>query len=126
MKKEDILGLRTVVYKVVDLTKAKDWYSKAFGTKPYFDEPFYVGFNIGGYELGLLPDDKPKEGKGEGVVSYWGVEDIDFVFKEMIGLGAEVHEKPTNVGGELMVASLIDPWGNIIGLIYNPAFKLSD
>lgn len=126
MKKEDILGLRTVVYKVADLDNAKKWYSKAFGTQAYFDEPFYVGFNIAGYELGLLPDDRPKVEKGEGVVAYWGVEDIDSVFKEMIDLGAEVHEKPTNVGGELMVASLIDPWGNIIGLIYNPAFKLGD
>uniref|UniRef100_UPI003562CF16 VOC family protein n=1 Tax=Ancylomarina sp. TaxID=1970196 RepID=UPI003562CF16 len=119
-------GLRTVVYKVDDLNRAKDWYSKAFGTQAYFDEPFYVGFNIGGYELGLLPSDKPKEEKGESVIPYWGVEDIDHVFQEMIDLGAEVYEKPSNVGGELMVASLIDPWGNIIGLIYNPAFKLGD
>ena len=126
MKKKDILGLRTVVYMVNDLNKAKEWYSKAFGTEPYFDEAFYVGFNIEGYELGLLPEEKAKEGKGEGAISYWGVEDIDSVFKEMISLGAETHEKPTNVGGELMVASLTDPWGDIIGLIYNPAFKLSD
>lgn len=126
MEKSDILGLRTVVYKVDDLLKGKDWYSRAFGTEPYFDEPFYVGFNIGGYELGLLPDDKTKEEKGEGVVSYWGVKDIDFVFQAMINLGAEVDEKPTNVGGKLMVASVKDPWGNIIGLIYNPEFKLDD
>jgi lactoylglutathione lyase len=126
MKKEDILGLRTVVYMVNDLNKAKDWYSKAFGNEPYFDEAFYVGFNIGGYELGLLPEEKAKEGKCEGAIAYWGVESIDSVFKEMISLGAEVHEKPTNVGGELMVASLVDPWGNIIGLIYNPVFKLGD
>ena len=125
MKKKDILGLRTVVYMVNDLNQAKVWYAKAFRTEPYFDEAFYVGFNIGGYELGLLPEEKAKEGKLEGAIAYWGVEDIDSVFKEMISLGAEVHEKPTNVGGELMVASLIDPWGNIIGLIYNPAFKLS-
>lgn len=126
MKKTDILGLRTVIYMVDDLKQAKEWYAKAFGTEPYFDEAFYVGFNIGGYELGLLPEEKSKEGKGEGAIAYWGVEDIDSVFKGMIDLGAEVHGKPTNVGGELMVASLIDPWGNMIGLIYNPDFKLSD
>ena len=125
MKKEAILGLRTVVYKVNDLDKAKDWYAKAFETKPYFDEVFYVGFNIGGYELGLLPEENGKIGIGEGAISYWGVENIDSVFNKMISLGAKTHEKPTNVGGELMVASLIDPWGNIIGLIYNPSFKLS-
>ncbi|MRT92937.1 VOC family protein [Ancylomarina sp. 16SWW S1-10-2] len=126
MKNENILGLRTVVYMVTDLNKAKDWYTKAFGTQPYFDEAFYVGFNIGGYELGLLPEEKAKEGKSEGAISYWGVEDINSVFNKMISLGAKTHEKPTNVGGELMVASLIDPWGNMIGLIYNPSFKLSN
>ena len=123
MKAKDFLGLRTVVYKVNNLNEAKVWYSKAFAVKAYFDESFYVGFNIGGYELGLLPDDQSKADKGEGVLAYWGVEDIDFVFNEMVNLGAEIHEKPTNVGGELMVASLIDPWGNIIGLIYNPLFR---
>jgi len=126
MKAKDFLGLRTVVYKVNNLNEAKAWYSKAFGTKPYFDESFYVGFNIGGYELGLLPEGDTRVEKGEGVIAYWGVEDIDSVFNEMIERGAKVHEKPTNVGGELMVASLIDPWGNIIGLIYNPLFTLSD
>ena len=49
-------GLRTVVYKVSDLEKAKTWYTAALGVKPYFDQPFYVGFNIGGFELGLDPD----------------------------------------------------------------------
>ena len=39
-------------------------------------------------------------------------------------LGATMHEKPNNVGGELMVASVKDPWNNVIGFIYNPAFKL--
>ena len=53
-----MLGLRTTIYKVSDLLKAKSWYAKAFETQPYFDEPFYVGFNIGGYELGLLPEEE--------------------------------------------------------------------
>ena len=124
MKKEEILGLRTVVYKVENLLKAKDWYSKVFETQPYFDEPFYVGFNIGGYELGLLTEDKDEATKGEGVIAYWGVNDINMVYTNMLESGAKEHEKPTNVGGELMVASVYDPWGNIIGLIYNPEFKL--
>ena len=49
------LGLRTVIYRVRDLAAAKAWYANAFGVQPYFDEPFYVGFDIGGYELGLHP-----------------------------------------------------------------------
>ena len=49
------LGLRTCIYPVPDLAAAKAWYARAFGVEPYFDEPFYVGFEIGGYELGLIP-----------------------------------------------------------------------
>ncbi len=115
-----MLGIRTVVYRVTDLEKAKEWYSRAFDVLPYFDEPFYVGFNIGGYELGLQPDESIK---GDGSVAYWGVEDIEKNYKHLLEIGAEVHEEPNNVGGELMVASVYDPWGNIIGIIYNPYFK---
>ncbi len=119
-----MLGLRTVVYKVKDLTKAKEWYAKAFKSQPYFDEPFYVGFNICGYELGLLPEELSPVQKSESEIAYWGVENIQQEFEHLVKLGAQVHEKPTNVGGELMVASVTDPWKNIIGIIYNPAFKL--
>lgn len=117
-----MLGLRTTIYKVPDLAKAKDWYTKAFDTTPYFDEPFYVGFNIGGYELGLLQEEG-KVTRGDNVMSYWGVEDIEKSYQEMIVNGASAHEAPENVGGPIMVASVKDPWGNIIGLIYNPTFK---
>lgn len=118
-----MLGLRTTIYLVSDLNKAKAWYTKAFKEKPYFDEPFYVGFNIKGYELGLLPEEGQIV-KGENVLSYWGVEDIREVYKYLISIGATKHEEPKNVGGELMVASVKDPWKNIIGIIYNPHFKL--
>ena len=67
-------GLRTVIYHVGDLQKAKKWYSTVLGIKPYFDEPFYVGFNVGGFELGLDPDMKGVS-KGNNVVAYWGVKD---------------------------------------------------
>ena len=119
-----ILGLRTCNYKVNDLDKAKAWYSDAFQTPPYFDEPFYVGFNVGGYELGLQPTEESKPTSAENVLTYWGVEDIEKEFQRFIELGATSHEKPTNVGGELMVGTVRDPWGNLIGLIYNPSFKL--
>ncbi len=119
-----MLGLRTCGYKVPDLNKAKEWYTQAFQTSPYFDEPFYVGFNIAGYELGLLPEEMPKTPKTANVVTYWGVKNIDSEYQRFLDLGAKEHEKPMNVGGELMVASVKDPWGNVIGLIYNPYFKL--
>ena len=120
-----MLGLRTTIYKVADINAAKKWYTEAFQTKPYFDEPFYIGFNIAGYELGLQPEENPKLPKAESVLSYWGVENIQQEYDRFLGLGATSHEAPTNVGGPLMVATVIDPWGNIIGLIYNPTFKIS-
>jgi lactoylglutathione lyase len=120
------LGLRTTIYKVMDLAKAKAWYAEAFRSKPYFDEPYYVGFNIGGYELGLIPDEQPAPTKTDNVLSYWGVASIKTEYSRLLKLGASEHEAPHNVGGELMVASVLDPWGNVVGLIYNPYFKLPE
>lgn len=119
-----MLGLRTAIYHVGDLALAKEWYAKAFTTSPYFDEPFYVGFNIQGYELGLLPEEIPTTDKTESVTALWGVEDIQSEYDRLLALGATTNEAPNNVGGEIMVASVKDPWGNILGLIYNPEFKL--
>ena len=79
-KTKNMLGLRTLIYKVVDIQKATEWYSKAFETNPYFNEPYYVGFNIQGYELGLQPEENPTLNKIESVVSYWGVENIQETF----------------------------------------------
>lgn len=119
-----LLGLRTVIYKVPDLEQAKSWYSKAFETDPYFDQPFYVGFNIGGYELGLDPDGYTENQSNTNSVAYWGTELIQETFDRFIQLGATQIEAPSNVGGEIMVSTVADPWGNRIGLIYNPEFKL--
>ncbi|HLO91284.1 MAG TPA: VOC family protein [Lentimicrobium sp.] len=118
-----MLGLRTVGYKVNDIYSAKQWYARAFNTDPYFDEPFYVGFNIGGYELGLQPEEGNTD-KADNVIVYWGVDDIHAEYNRLISLGATPHEEPNNVGGEIMVASVRDPFGNIIGLIFNPEFKI--
>jgi lactoylglutathione lyase len=124
MNKSKILGLRTTIYKVGNLAEAKSWYAKAFQKEPYFDEPFYVGFSIGGYELGLQPEENPTLDKVESVVTYWGVEDINDIYQFFIELGAMENEKPYNVGDELMTATVKDPWGNVIGFIYNPTFRL--
>ena len=122
--KDRVLGLRTTIYHVGDIVKAKEWYAKAFLTDPYFDQLFYVGFNIGGFELGLQPQENSAAAdKVESVVSYWGVEDISAQYNRLLQLGASEHEPPQNVGENIVVASVKDPWGNIIGLIYNPHFK---
>ena len=70
------LGLRTAAYYVPDIAKARDWYSSVLGFAPYFDQPFYVGFNVAGYELGLQPSEASAD-KTEAVDAYWGVEDAN-------------------------------------------------
>jgi lactoylglutathione lyase len=91
-------GLRTVGYKVPDLEAAKQWYTKALGVAPYFDQPFYVGFNVAGYELGLQPDGMPATVKTDNAVAYWGVANAADAFDELIKLGAAPLEQPMDVG----------------------------
>lgn len=116
-----IKGLRTVLYPTPNLARAKAWYSAAFSTTPYFDESFYVGFNIGGFELGLVPD-APTGRPASGVVTYWGVDNVAAACEHFFAHGATIHEEPKDVGGGITVAAVLDPFGNIIGLIDNPAF----
>lgn len=118
-------GLRTVIYHVDDLQKAKEWYSNVLGIKPYFDEPFYVGFNVGGFELGLDPDMK-NISKGNNVVAYWGVKDAKAAYRRIQDLGAKKHSDPREVGGGIVVATVTDPYGNVFGIIENPHFKVGD
>jgi predicted enzyme related to lactoylglutathione lyase len=118
-----LLGLRTVVYKAPDLAGAKAWYSDVFGITPYFDEPFYVGFNIGGYELGLDPDTDTPPGPG-GAIAYWGVADLDAVLAHVEVRGVELVTPAQDVGSGIRVATIADPSGNVIGLIENPHFRL--
>ena len=117
-------GLRTVIYHVDDLQKAKEWYSKVLSIEPYFDEPFYVGFNVGGFELGLNPD---MEGisQGSNIIAYWGVKDAKAAYQRMQELGAKKHADPQEVGGGIIVATVTDPFGNIFGIIENPHFKIA-
>ena len=118
------LGLRTVKYVVPDLARAKAWYAEAFGVQPYFDEPFYVGFNVGGYELGLDPDQNLQQPGAGGSTAYWGVADAAAALKRLEDMGARVHEPLTEVGGGIKVASVHDPFGNVVGIIENPHFAV--
>ena len=115
------LGLRTVIYHAPDLAAAKAWYTAAFGVTPYFDEPFYVGFEIGGFELGLNPDTSGVN-VGNNAVAYWGVANIDDAYARMLGGGARPVDPVKDVGGDIKVATVRDPFGNVIGLIQNPHF----
>ena len=114
------LGLRTAVYYVDDMSRARDWYSSILGISPYFDEPFYVGFNVGGFELGLHPEEG--KSKGEGQVAYWGVVDAAASFERLVELGATPHDNVQDVGGGIKVGTVKDPFGNVFGVIENPNF----
>ena len=111
-------GLRTVIYPAPDLEAAKGWWRELLGFGPYFDEPFYVGFEVGGYELGLLPTADP----GEGALTYWGVDDVAAAVDAAVALGATVHVAPSEVGGGIVTATVTNPQGSIVGFIYNPHF----
>jgi predicted enzyme related to lactoylglutathione lyase len=115
-----LLGLRTVIYPAADLERAKAWYAQTLGIEPYFDEPFYAGFDIGGYELGLDPDPSAAAG---GPRTYWGVADDDAALAQLLEAGAEPHGAVTDVGEGIRVASVLDPSGHILGIIENPHFK---
>jgi len=113
-----LLGLRTAIYRAPDLADARRWYTKVLGFAPYFDQPFYVGFNVGGYELGLLPD-----ASASTVGVYWGVADITRAHARLLELGAEPRTEITDVGDGIKAADVLDPWGNVFGIIQNPHFK---
>lgn len=117
-------GLRTVIYKVDDLDAAKEWYTSLLGIGPYFDEPFYVGFNVGGYELGLDPDSDGSV-RGDSPAAFWGVEDIAAAVEKLRTDGTDVASDIEEVGGDIKVATVRDPFGNLIGLIENPHFKIN-
>lgn len=115
-----LLGLRTAIYPVGDLAKAKAWYAQVVGAQPYFDQPFYVGFSVGGYELGLVPDGTPGIA---GPQPLWGVANAEQAFQRLLSLGATTLEPVTDVGEGIKVAAVKDPFGNRFGIIENPHFK---
>lgn len=120
-----ILGLRTVVYKVPDLARAKEWYARVLEIEPYFAEPFYVGFQVGGFELGLDPDMAGAR-PGGSVVPYWGVADAAAAYARLLELGALAGSPPQDVGGGIRVAAVQDPFGNAFGVIENPHFSAAN
>jgi catechol 2,3-dioxygenase-like lactoylglutathione lyase family enzyme len=116
------LGLRTVIYPAPDLDAAKRWYTDLLGVAPYFDEPFYVGYDVGGYELGLDPDAGVKDGPR----TYWGVADADVALQWLLSHGATERSGVQEVGDGIRVASVLDPVGSVFGIIENPHSKLGD
>jgi len=114
-------GLRSVIYPSSDVATAKEWWSDFLGFGPYFDEPFYVGFNVGGYELGIVASDEGEDGP----TTYWAVQDVANAVADAQSHGAVVREEPSDVGEGIIVASVKNPLGQVIGLIFNPHFVAS-
>lgn len=118
-----ILGLRTAQshVKPADLQAARDWYAKALGVQPYFDQPFYVGFNVGGFEFGLVPDED-LGGQAGSLFVYWGVMEIHSALEGLVAIGAKKLSEVEEVGEGIKKVSVLDPFGNRFGIIENPHF----
>lgn len=116
------LGLRTIIYPAPRLDEARAWFTRLLGIEPYFDQPFYVGFQVAGYELALNPNASEEDGP----VTYWGVRDCAEALTWILDAGATEREPVTDVGGGIRAASVVDPFGCVIGLIENPHFKLPE
>jgi predicted enzyme related to lactoylglutathione lyase len=112
----ELRALRSVIYQVSNLPRAKAFYAAMLGRTPYFDQPFYVGFDVEGAELGLDPDVSNRGPGPGGAVAYWRVDDISASWEHAIASGGEPLEPPHDVGGP-KVAVVSDPSGNYVGLI---------
>jgi predicted enzyme related to lactoylglutathione lyase len=122
-------GLTTVSFFADDLTAAQGWYTELLGIEPYFVRPVdgtpaYVEFRIGDYEheLGFIDSRFAPPGRSDkagGPVTYWAVDDVHASFERLLSMGATVHEKPVERGPGFVTASVVDPFGNILGVMYN-------
>jgi predicted enzyme related to lactoylglutathione lyase len=107
--------MKTVIYPVKDLASAKKLFGALLGVTPQTDQPYYVGFDAGGLQVGLDPSGHARGMSGG--VCYWNVSDIEQSVKQLVDAGAQVHQEAKNVGGGRLVATLKDADGNMIGLI---------
>jgi predicted enzyme related to lactoylglutathione lyase len=122
-------GLTTVTYFADDVAAAKAWYADVLGIDAYFERevagaPAYVEFRVGDYqhELGILSSRfAPHQvtGQAGGAVMYWAVDDVNATFERLLSLGAIEHDKPTERGPGFVTASIVDPFGNVLGVMYN-------
>ena len=112
-------GLKTVLHPVSDVEKAKPVYTALLGVAPQADAPYYVGFDVEGQHIGLVPGGGPQALTSP--VAYWHVADIETKLAEVTASGAVVKDPVKNVGGGRLVATFTDPDGNVLGLIQDNA-----
>ncbi len=121
-------GLTTISFWADDLAAATQWYTQLLGLPPYFERPGYAEFRLGDYqhELGLIdrryaPFD-PAATSPAGAVVYWHVDDVPATLATLLSMGAQPLEAPQDRGAGFITASVVDPFGNILGIMYNPHY----
>lgn len=129
----DLRGVCTTGFQADDLEAAKRWYTEVFGIAPYFDTPAYIEFRLGDEEtefgiLGsrYLPElggEQQAGGPPKGAIVYWHVADVQGTLDGLVAKGAKLHHPPRDFGQGFVGASVIDPFGNILGLMCNPHYR---
>lgn len=119
-----IRGLTTVSFWAADLAAAKQWYSAVLGIAPYFERPGYIEFRLGDYqhELGIIDSRYAPSTTASGpagAIVYWHVDDVQAAFDKLLSMGAQQHQAVTERGKGFITASVVDPFGNILGIMYN-------
>ncbi|WP_438445127.1 VOC family protein [Gorillibacterium sp. sgz5001074] len=131
---QKLRGMANVSFWAEDVKAAKEWYTRLFGEEPYFqrpdaEHPAYIEFRIGDYqhELGIIdrkyaPEVANMSGAG-GATLYWHVDDVAGMLETLKEMGATEYEPLTERGVDWITASVVDPFGNILGLIHSPHYK---
>ena len=121
-------GLTTINFTAVDVAAAAAWYTEVLSIEPYFvreadGKPAYIEFRIGDYlhELGIMDRRFAPEGSGQpgGAVAYWAVDDVEAAYERLLSLGATSQQKPTEYGPGFVAGSVVDPFGNVLGVMFN-------
>jgi predicted enzyme related to lactoylglutathione lyase len=120
-------GLATISFYAADLEAAKRWYTELLGVEPYFTRPGYIEFRIGDYqhELGVIDSRYAPAGAATGpagAVVYWHVDDVTATLEKLLSMGATEYDAARDRGAGFITASVVDPFGNILGIMYNPHY----
>jgi predicted enzyme related to lactoylglutathione lyase len=120
-------GFATISFWADDLEAAKKWYAELLGIEPYFERPGYCEFRVGDHqdELGLIDSRYAPGGSADtpaGAVMHWHVDDVRAALEKLLSMGAKEYQPYTERGMRFITASVVDPFGNILGVMYNPHY----
>ncbi|GAA0405096.1 glyoxalase [Acrocarpospora corrugata] len=120
-------GLATISFFADDVAAAADWYTEVLGLEPHVDRPAYAEFRIGDQQQELAVIDRrfaphgQAEGPG-GAIAFWHVDNLEAAYERLLAMGAKEHEAPSHRSGGFVTASVVDPFGNILGVMYSPHY----